>query len=168
MMRENWPFKITLCLACEDIREEKHGKHSLMGLYTGDILISDIPGNVPMAFFMEFEVKDPGKHLFWLRLSGPGEHNATLRAEVELPQSGALAVLKTPRIDLLVDAEGIFTFDISTDNENWENLLRKEFSLASLSNGSLQPSEQSQPAAPDSSSPPEPSRRGSPRKRRLI
>lgn len=169
-MSAGLPFEIVLAIACEDIREEKSGKHTLVGVYSGDaIQISQIPGNMAIACFIEASVTQAGKHDMSIRISGPGDHEATLKARLEFPAEKGTAVIATPRVDLLVDSEGVFRMDISSNEQSWVNLITRQISLnPSLANERQQPSEQSQPDAPDSSSPPEPSPPSSPRKRRRI
>jgi hypothetical protein len=166
----NLPFEIEQCIACEDIREELHKKHSLIGVYSGDtILMSQIPGNIAIACFIQIAIKETGKHDLTLRLSGPGDHEATLKARLVFDEAPGHAVIATPRIDLTVDSEGIFKFDISADNENWVNLVTRKIALnPELASAPLPPSELSPPDALDSSSPLEPSPQGSPKKRRPI
>jgi hypothetical protein len=41
-------------LLCDDIRTETGNKFSLMGLLTGDLLVSEFPASINMAFFMQY------------------------------------------------------------------------------------------------------------------
>ena len=152
------PFEIARAIACEDIREEKSGKHTLVGVYSGDsILISAIPGNMAIAFFMEVRVKKTGAFNISIKLTGPGKHEAILKATLNLAQAEGVAIIASPRIDLLVDSEGTFLMDISTDEKDWVNVITRNISL----NPSIAPQPPSGPpptASPDSSSQPEPFR----------
>lgn len=151
-MKKKRPFDVQLCVMCEDVREEKNGKHSLIGVYSGDILISELPGDISMAFFIEIIIREVGLHELQLRLSGPGAHSATLKAQVDLTEKNAVSVLKTPRIQAGLEEPGTFRFDISTDGETWENLITKQISLMpSSATASPPPSERSPSAARASS-----------------
>lgn len=161
------PFTVNHALLCEDIREEKTGKHTLVGVYSGDVDISGIPGTMAIALYIELQVIIPGKYELSLRLSGPGEHSATLKANLALEKNNKFAILATPRIDLLVDREGILKIEMSMDGQVWTSLLEKKITLnPSLANAFQPPHGQSPTAAPDSSFPPEPSPQGFPKRRR--
>jgi len=140
-MKTKRPFDVQLCIMCEDVREEKHNKYSLIGVYSGDILISELPGDMSVAFFLEVLINEVGTQDLQLRLSGPGNGTATIKARIELTEKGALSVLKTPRIQMIAEKAGTFRFDITSDGETWENLITKQISLMpSSANASRQPS----------------------------
>ena len=167
-MPKKLPFKIEKSILCEDVREEISKKHTLVGVYAGDILISAIPGSMSLALYIEASVAKIGKFDLNLKLSGPGEHEATLKARIDVAQPGT-AVIATPRIDLLVDQEGVFRLDLGTEGSDWVNVISKKIILnPSIATSAQQLSEQSPTASPESSSPPEPSPPSSPKKRRRI
>ena len=159
MTPQSFPFNIKTIIACEDIREERLGKHTLVGVYSGDgIKVSQMPGNIAIACFMEIEITKPGVHDLNLRLSGPGDHNALLKAQMNFESALGNGVIATPRIDLLIDEEGIFRLDIGSDELGWVNLITRKITLdPSISTSPLRPSEQSQPGALEKASPNEPS-----------
>lgn len=128
-MPRNLPFKIDRSIMCEDVREEKNGKYTLVGVYVGDIQFSAIPGNIAIAFFLEVSLKRSGKFEIHFRLSGPGDHSALIKATVLFGEITGPAVIATPRIDLLVDQEGDFTMEISSDGANWTTIAAKRISL---------------------------------------
>jgi hypothetical protein len=41
-------------VVCEDIRQEVHGKWSLMGVFSGDIVVPDFPAQIQIAFYVEY------------------------------------------------------------------------------------------------------------------
>lgn len=126
----NLPFEIEQCIACEDVREELNKKHTLVGVYSGDtILLSKIPGNLALSCFIQISIREPGEHDLLFRISGPGDHEATLKARLGFDQASGQGVIATPRIDLTVDTEGTFQFDISADNKNWVNLVTRKIAL---------------------------------------
>ena len=146
------PFDVKLCVLCEDIRDELHNKHSLIGVYSGDILVSEIPASISLAFYLEIEPKRVGDFDLQFRLSGPAaDASAVLNARVGITNASGVSILRTPRIELGITEAGTFRFDMSLDRESWTNLVTKTISLMSGSTVSPQPSEQSPSAAPASS-----------------
>jgi hypothetical protein len=45
------PF--TSVILCEDIRDETGNKKSLMGVFSGDILVTEFPAKIPVAMYFE-------------------------------------------------------------------------------------------------------------------
>lgn len=124
------PFTIKNVIVCEDIREELRGKHSLIGVYSGDeIQISQIPGNIAISCFIEVKVNISGAYDMNLRLRGPGKHSALLKARLNFHEVGKLAVIPTPRLDIRVDREGIFKIDIGSTELGWTNIVKREIVL---------------------------------------
>ena len=127
MMAESLPFTILSVVACEDVREEKFGKHTLVGVYSGDtIQVAQIPGNIAIACFIEISTLELGVHELGLKISGPGKHEATLKARLSFSETGVFAVIVTPRIDLLVDEEGTLSFDIGSDTSGWQRIITRK------------------------------------------
>ena len=47
-------FKVTNSLTCEHIVESADKKHTLINTYAGNILLTEIPGRIFIAFYIEF------------------------------------------------------------------------------------------------------------------
>lgn len=150
-------------LICDEVRQERNGKFILLGVFAGDILVSTIPASVPLSFYIELNVPSPGHHALSLRFSGPGEHSATLKVNLEAAEAGPGGI-NGPRMEVAMTQEGELRVDASTDDENWVNLVSKRVRLDP--NASPPLFEQSPPDVQETSSSPEPSRRAAPKKRR--
>lgn len=48
-------MKIRSVILCDDIRQEKNNKHILIGVYGPSIRIAEIPGAIPLAYFVQIE-----------------------------------------------------------------------------------------------------------------
>lgn len=46
-------IKLGNVILCEHIVEGKNNKHTLINVYSGDILMSEFPGHIPVAFYIE-------------------------------------------------------------------------------------------------------------------
>ena len=161
------------CILCEDIRQEKSEKFILAGVFSGDIYVEKMPANIPLAFFLLGNVRKPGETKLWLKLSGPGKGSAVIEASITSTVENEEATMVLPRMEILMESEGVFKLEASSNNKTWTTLSEKKVNqktgLWSLNPTVVeQPSEQSQPDAPDSSSPPEPFPQGSPKRRRRI
>lgn len=164
-MKRVGALKIKTAILCDDVRTEAEtNKIFLIGVYTGAILLPRFPANVFLSFFWEVVVP-PGKHKIEIRLSGPGKGSAVLEAHVEAGRAGE-ATLATPRLNVYMDEPGVFKIQARQPGQKrWVTIIEKAVEPNDSATASRQLVEQSPPDAHDSSSPREPSRRGSRRKR---
>jgi hypothetical protein len=51
-------IKVGNAFACEYVALGSNNKHTLVNVYTGDILVREFPANIPLAFYIEI-VPDP-------------------------------------------------------------------------------------------------------------
>jgi len=47
-------------IVCEYVAQSAYGKHTLVSVYSGDILVQSLPARVPFAFFIELEIEGDG------------------------------------------------------------------------------------------------------------
>jgi len=125
-------LKTENAILCEDIRrEEGTGKGMLIGVFSGDIIVPELPGNVQLAIYLEVKAS-PGEHTAQLRLSGPqkgkGMH-ATLAAVFDGGDTGGNAVIATPKFGILMQSEGVFKVEGQVDGGPWSTLISKKVIL---------------------------------------
>ena len=158
-------------ILCEEVRQEKNNKFILLGVFSGDILVEEIPANLGLSFYLEAIIAKPGPTNLWLKMSGPSEEDeALIEARMEAASAGTAATIALPRMDVLMRGEGVFRLSASQDEKDWVTLIEKKVSqrdgLWSLSPIERLPLfEQSPSDDQETSSQPEPSRRGSRAKR---
>ncbi len=150
-MASDLPFEILYAIVCEDIREEKTGKHMLVGVFSGDnIQVSHMPGNMAIACYMKVRILEAGTHELRVRIAGPGDQEAMLKARLDFPPEKGLAIIATPRVDLSVENDGTLRMDISSDEKTWINLATLDITLnPSLASARSQHSGLSPSAAPE-------------------
>lgn len=56
-----FPLIIGNVLLCEDVRPESNGKHTLLGVYAGDLLVQEFIGQLRMALYLELTAKRIGE-----------------------------------------------------------------------------------------------------------
>jgi hypothetical protein len=84
-------------IVCEDIRDEMNGKKSLMGVYSGDVIVPTMPAVVRFAVYTEYETDaDDGNQLdFDFRLLQDDTELIKVHGSVVV-QSGQNVVLALP------------------------------------------------------------------------
>jgi hypothetical protein len=122
-------IEINYSILCEDIRQELNNKFILLGVFSGDIKVSNIPAMIPLMFFVEMVISSIGSHTLYLRLSGPGAHSAEITAAIQNLQVGGTSTLVGPKMEILFDQEGTFILEVSEDQKTWHKLLSKKVEL---------------------------------------
>ena len=91
-------------IVCEDLREELGNKKSLMGIFTGDIVVSQFPATVPLAFYIEYmpDKSDTDEISFEFRL---------MQDDAEMAKGIAAAPLAPSQVAVIVLPRGLGTFD---------------------------------------------------------
>ena len=94
-----------------------------------------------------------------------------MNLQMETTEEKQVGHITTPRLDVLMECQGLLKIHVSEDQSNWTPLIEKKVNQAdglwSLnSTDSLQSSEQSQLVAPPSSKQRAPRRRASPARKR--
>ncbi len=106
------PITSRYVLVCDEVRKEDNGKLIIIGLYTPNILIPQLPFTFPsLTFFNAFESSQAGRFQFSARLrhTESGQELAQAMGLLEVAQPGVgLAVIRFG--NLQVDRVGLFDF----------------------------------------------------------
>jgi hypothetical protein len=147
------PLKFGNAILCDDIRrEEGNNKYILIGIYSGDIILSNMPAEFQLAFYIEI-FAPAGHYDLQIRLSGPQKGaEAILPTSFDHAGGDQVGTLASPRIGLTMTEEGTFKIDARVGEGRWKNIIVKKVIVTP--NASPQLSEQSPPDALDSSSQP--------------
>jgi hypothetical protein len=94
-----------IAVLCEDVRDELNRKHTLLGVFAGDINVQHFPANLKLAAYLEFRNFPAGKHDFSGEVSYARKPIMKLEGEMEVKSSGT-AVLVLPSFILPLAEEG--------------------------------------------------------------
>jgi hypothetical protein len=91
---------------CEDVRNETGNKKSLMGVFSGDILVAEFPAQLRVAFYAEYVPQ-----------AGTTEHKLSLILSLGKEPVTIEVVLNTPngQVAIIVVPQGIATFKEPSD-----------------------------------------------------
>lgn len=116
---------ITAVIVCDDIRKEVTGKDILIGVYSGDIIVQDIPATISAAFWFELLPLELGVQRLELRLRLANKEEALpLTIEVQVENLSPSAIF-TPSATITVDAETELLLEERV-GESWRVLKSKK------------------------------------------
>ena len=118
-------------ILCEDVRSEIGNKHTIIGTYTGDILLKEFPSTFRIAMFSVLKFAKPGKYDCAVKLSFDGDHLADgeLKADVKDPDEKVIFVLPSGLLNAA--AEGEFRVDMSLNGVAWDTVASATVKLES-------------------------------------
>ena len=130
--------EINAVLVCDDIREEITHKLTLIGVYSGDLVVPEFPSNFPLAFYVAMTANEPGEFALDLRISPPEAPDLrTIHVEfgvtagADTPTIGKAFAIFTPKIPIVVPAPGELVLSARWGKrEKFRPVLRKKVILA--------------------------------------
>lgn len=125
-------LKFANAMLCEHVVSGGSGKHTLVNVYSGDILVKEFPARLAMGFYVEHVADRPGG--MWISiLRGKGEIAKVHVAVVA--QGGQLSgVVAVPLFEFIADEETTIEFVAGMDGSAKTPILKKKILLAGGSN----------------------------------
>lgn len=90
---------------CEDVRQEVTGKHTLIGVFGGDMILSRLPLNLRIAWWLQVGA-EAGVYTLQFRALGPGEaqlFEANVQMQANDSRTSGLAL---PPVQVQLQREG--------------------------------------------------------------
>jgi hypothetical protein len=119
-------------ILCEDIRKEDNGKLILIGVYLSKVVVPEFPINIFLAEYVELFSDDLGDHdiFFRFHIGKITKKNKplVLSGIVNVVEPGSIAI-NLPKQGMTIESETEFYLDLSFDNKNWVNILKKPIEL---------------------------------------
>lgn len=151
------------CLICESLIQDTYNRYTLVGVFTNDVIVSELPARIRLALYGEFSPTSTGEHRIELAFALDDKEFARVVAVVNVVNTSELIVVAFPGFDVGIDKELelIATVRFNDETKSRE-LIRKKIKKGAIPGAvpivSRPLSELSQPAASPSASKPAPSR----------
>ena len=117
-------------IMCDEVREEKNGKLMIIGMYTPDMSVPQIPFQVrTLTFFTVVESDVPGDFAFRMKLCHLETGKAIMEANggIQIKRPGKCTLI-APLPSIQFQAVGPYTFSVNL-TETKETLLVHQFSV---------------------------------------
>lgn len=113
-------------ILCEDVRKELGNKRSLMGVFSGDVFVSQFPATLSFAAYFEYFPDTVGQQQVNFSIYFADKKIADMNGELSVVDLGKLAVLDLPRMNLTVTEPGEFRIEVAAPPSPPEVLLAKK------------------------------------------
>jgi hypothetical protein len=116
------PITARYVLMCDDVRREDNGKFLILGLYTPDMVVQQIPFAMPtLTFFLNLESDRPGNFGFRTKI----EHQDTGNVLPQTTAMGAFGIVDPQQAfpvpikfaGVVFNAPGLYTFSMEMNDQ---------------------------------------------------
>ena len=117
-----------IALLCDDVRREQSGKDILIGVYAGDVLVPQLPIQIPIACWLLVKPKKTGDLEFDLRIKAPGSAPPfEMKVVANVSDSSEPFAFFSPPIGIRIESEGSMQiFGKPKSSQKWKNILTKK------------------------------------------
>jgi hypothetical protein len=153
-------------LLCDYASRGERNKHTLVNIYSGDIVMDQLPGNLHLGLYAEYKVHDGMPPLIMISVHQAGDLRAEIRFSVEQNSLKAtkVGVLLIPMFEMGVEREG--DLEIVAKADGFEPTVILSKSVKRSPNALPPPSSQSPSGASGSETSPAQPPQASPTRRR--
>jgi hypothetical protein len=115
---------------CDEVRREDNGKLILIGVYSSNIVVRELPAALVLSLVMNLKAQVPVDVAMEFRVTLNGEKIRRGKGHVKLPPSGAHWII-LPHIVLdKLQSEGVLAFDVQMETQEWKNVCSLPLALA--------------------------------------
>ena len=138
-------------ILCETIIIDVHSRPTLVGVYSGDLIVGDLPTRLRLSLYSEFIPSKVGQHKIQLKITMGGKEFANLNIEADANKVGLPANVISPPMEIGIDKDIDLEISASIDGEDAGVILSKQIFKGDVSPAivSRQPASQSPSAAPE-------------------
>jgi hypothetical protein len=105
--RNTFPIRVGNAVVCENIRQELYGKHSLLGVFSGDVLIDRIDAVLSIAIYIELFAINVGKIDLELIISYDNVDLVKVTSEFDYQDVRNPAIIASPVIQIKLERASI-------------------------------------------------------------
>lgn len=118
----------TNVIICDDVRREPNGKEILIGVYSGDILVPEVPTGLLLFVWINILANEPidAKGKIRVQLPGSAKNAIEIDASFGAKNKGDVASVTIPNLPIQIDKEGILKVSWRIDDGRWKELISKK------------------------------------------
>jgi hypothetical protein len=123
-------------LLCDEVREEINHKRIVIGVYSGDVVVNNLPSIIGLSFYIEHHPKTAGKRQMKFTILLGDREIAQVGMEAEALVSGISSAIPFPKIQFPLEKEEEIKLEVSVDGGKRERLLTKRIRRGTVATSS--------------------------------
>jgi hypothetical protein len=126
-------LSVELAIACEDVREERGNKISVMGMFTDQIAVAQFPADIRIAFFFTVRSDKAQEVILKTRITVDGEIAGHAHMQLSPTETASLGNVIVPLGFVRMSTDGYFALSMAVgESENWVEVIRKTVSIGQV------------------------------------
>ena len=126
--RKIFPLRVGNALVCEDVRPELGGKHSLLGVYSGDILVPEFKNFLRATIYIELFALKLGTIRLEVVISYDDKEIIKLIAEFDFRDTRDPALIVSPTFPIPLTGAGLIIVNAICEGQE-KRLLSKQIRM---------------------------------------
>lgn len=141
---------VRAAILCEDIRQEVNNKLILIGVFTGDIVLSEFPGAIALRIYIEYISDKVGEFDFQVIYTLNEDEKAKVSGKITVHTPEGSIGMTVPPVLIEADEPGDLSVLFLIEGQEPEIILKKALTLGEVVSpiSFSRPPEQSPPAVP--------------------
>lgn len=124
------PITINSAIVGEDVRAEAHKKWSVVGIFSGDIIIPSVPAHLRLAVYGDGESSEDVKKKIYYRIALDGEILFSVEGQFEGKKGGI--AFPIPSMVVPIAKAGTLHFELSEDGKTWAEIAAKKIIIGDV------------------------------------
>ena len=125
-MAKPFPGTLTTALLCEDVRTELGNKHTIVGVFSNDILVASLPAVLSLSAYLEYVPDEIGVQNITLSIVVAGNVVANIEAKLSVVEAKTVSVLYLPRVNLTVPRAAEIRLDMKVFPGEPTTIIKKQ------------------------------------------
>jgi hypothetical protein len=115
---------VVTVIICDDIRKEVTQKETLVGVFTGDIVLLSFPNWFAASIWIEMFPKEAGRHEIDFRISLRGKEPLVVKLVADVMEVGPMSAA-LPGLQIFAEEPGEFIVEMK-EGDDWYLLKKKK------------------------------------------
>ncbi len=115
---------------CDEVRREDNGKLILIGVYSSNIIVRELPAALVLSLVVNLKSQGPVDVEMQFRVMLNGERIRGGKGRVKLSPSGAHWIVLPQIVLNKLQSEGVLAFDVQTEDQEWKTACSLPLALA--------------------------------------
>ncbi len=126
------PPHVRTALLCTDVIKDVNNKITVIGIFTNDIRLSRIPGQLRLCIYVEYMSPKTATEQVNFRIKYGGEEVVRLEGRLEGITRGATAPIVVGPFDMIAEVAGELAVDLEVGGSGYKPLFRKDVAVGEV------------------------------------
>jgi hypothetical protein len=112
-------------IICDDVRQEINHKQTIIGAYSGDIVVANFPVALRLALYAEYVPDTVGETTINLRFMFGKVEAAQIQGSFNFQSAGSVVSMALPGLNINIPEENTLKVEASVDDAHWVPIIKK-------------------------------------------